>query len=71
MLHMKLQYRLYIEMLHSLWANYMDTFRGYWLHGRFLRKISDGKIILNVHVWRLACILPDSLSDAAHHHHNS
>jgi hypothetical protein len=43
MFRMRLQYRLHTEMHCSLWANDMDTFRGYWLHG----KIHDGKIILN------------------------
>jgi hypothetical protein len=39
---MRLQYRLYREMHYSLWANDMDTFRGYWLHGNNLGKIHDG-----------------------------
>jgi hypothetical protein len=29
-------------MHYSLWANDMDTFRGYWLHGNNLGKIHDG-----------------------------
>jgi hypothetical protein len=47
MLHTRLQYWLYIEMYYSLWANYMDIFRGYWLHRNILGKIHDGKIIHN------------------------
>jgi hypothetical protein len=47
MFHMRLQYQLYTEMHYSLWANDMDTYRGYWLHGNILGKIHDGKIILS------------------------
>jgi hypothetical protein len=42
MFRMRLEYRLHTEMHYSLWANGMDTFRGYWLHGN----IYDGKMIL-------------------------
>jgi hypothetical protein len=41
---MRLQYRLYTEMHYSLWENYMDAFRGYWLHGNILGEIHDGQI---------------------------
>jgi hypothetical protein len=47
MFRMRLQYRLYTEMHYSLWANDMDTFNSYWLHGNILGKIHDGKIILS------------------------
>jgi hypothetical protein len=44
---MRLQYLLCTEMHCSLWANDMDTFKGYWLHGNILGKIHDGKIVLS------------------------
>jgi hypothetical protein len=47
MFRMRLQYRLYTEMRCSLWANDIDTFGGYWLHGNILGKIHDGKIMLS------------------------
>jgi hypothetical protein len=47
MFRMRLQYRLYAEMHYSLWANDIDTFKSYWLHGNILGKIHDGKIILS------------------------
>jgi hypothetical protein len=44
MFRMRLQYRLYAEMHYNLWANDIDTFKSYWLHGNILGKIHDGKI---------------------------
>jgi hypothetical protein len=41
----RLQYRLYTGLHYSLWANYMDLFRGYGLHRNIMGKI--GRIILN------------------------
>jgi hypothetical protein len=63
--------RLYTEMHYSLWASYMDTFRGYWLHRDVLGKPHDGKITLSDQIYRPPYIpIPsDCLSDAIHNHH--
>jgi exonuclease III len=47
MFRMRLQYRLHIEIHHSIWSNDMEHFRTYWLHANILGKQQDGKIVLN------------------------
>jgi hypothetical protein len=47
MFRLRLQFRLQLEMHHSMWKNDMETFQTYWLHNSILGKISSGRIILN------------------------
>jgi hypothetical protein len=47
MFRMRLQFRLHLEMHHSLWQNDIETFTNYWLHRNVQGKMQDGKIILN------------------------
>jgi hypothetical protein len=70
MFRVRVQCRLYREMHCSLWANYTDTLRGYWLHGNILGKIHDGKIILNEQIYRLPCVPSECLSDSVHNPHS-
>jgi hypothetical protein len=46
MFQLRLQFRLQLEMHHSIWENDMETFQNYWLHN-ILGKISNGIIVLN------------------------
>jgi hypothetical protein len=47
MFRMRLQFRLHLEMHHSLWQNDIETVTSYWLHRNILRKMEDGRIILS------------------------
>lgn len=61
-----LQFRLYTEIHSILWANDMETFRGYWLHSNIIGKIHTERITLSHQVQRLPCTLSDYLLDAVH-----
>jgi hypothetical protein len=47
MLRMGLEFRLHLEMHHSIWQHDIGTFTSYWIHRNILGKIQDGRIILN------------------------
>jgi hypothetical protein len=47
MFRLRLQFRLQLELHHSIWNNDIETFSNYWLHNSILGKISNGRIILN------------------------
>jgi hypothetical protein len=50
MFRMRLQFRLHLEMHHSIWQHNIETFTGYWLHRHILGKIQEGRIVLNDHI---------------------
>jgi hypothetical protein len=50
MFRMRLQYRLHIEMHHSIWQHDIETFTSYLLHRNIVGKIQEGRIILNYQI---------------------
>jgi hypothetical protein len=58
MFRMRLQFRLHLEMHHSLWQNDIETFTSYWLHRNILGNLQEGRIILNDRISTLLCTPP-------------
>jgi hypothetical protein len=50
MFRMRLQYRLHLQMHHSIWQHDIETFTSYWLHRNILGKIQEGRIVLNDYI---------------------
>jgi hypothetical protein len=50
MFRMRLQFRLHLEMHHSIWQHNNEIFTGYWLHRNILGKIQEGRIVLSDHI---------------------
>jgi hypothetical protein len=44
--HTRLPAKAAIPATHSLWASYMDTFRGCWVYRYIRGKIRDGRVVL-------------------------
>jgi hypothetical protein len=50
MFRMRLQFRLHLEMHHSIWQHNIEIFTGYWLHRNSLGKIQERRIVLSDHI---------------------